>query len=1718
MAYISWIGLEIQDYSWVLLFLILLTNIAAIIWVRKEKKASKKKPLPIPHPNKEPEVAFPLLVAAGMFGIALIPMVVNRQLSTIGYNGDAVFSSLLAKYVQHHGTTPPPVSFAQPYTIQTWYLSTGYWLGFIFFQVLIDQFFQLEPYESFSLLTALFLTLIPLTCYFFCRCCLKLEKKLTYTILILLAFNSSLFWLHYDDFAANIVGISLVIVIINLLVLLIETYQLNTVLLAALTLSAFIFTYPWMIGYIFGPVVIYLLYLWYGNKKPLFPMIIPLAKVAIFTLCINPWVIIRLVRQLSWLIGLPKTYLGGNVTQYISLSELYGLSHHRLVYEGWFLSPYFQALVLSLFVIALGVSIYGLIKGFGKTQALLLSFALTSAINFFYLKFLADYPYGFFKNLSMSIPIAIILLGLGVSSLYGSIRKAFQHSFPGNRLPKILTGSVITFVVLYMLINIYTLTLLTKVTSKSLTLNLTALKDLSARVKLLNIPSPLYLKDAKETRMLWFTYFFPYQPIVLNNLSPLIYYEIYPWAKPQDFYQAGISQDYVIIARKNKGLPFWAEKVLYENPEYQLLKKKPEVLYHLDFNPGPLLLADHNKVEITLYPKKIQINSVIYPIPTSVSAKGQSLRIRLLSVGGTTYLWEQAGIKKEAILRKDIGEVKKKINHLPFHIEITNLSPQSLIIPWLEILSRDEEDLTPGSIMSYFSEPLLPNSDFFVLAGWYDLDLSEEGKKGRWTGANALSFFPNPHKKILLRIEGVVYHWAIEDGNPPQVEILINGVRRDKFTLNDQAFVRELVLDKYLLGSGPWCELAFAVSKTVVPAQYEPSSDQRELGVKITHISYMPYYNPQEKILPGSEFYLIRGWHELEFDQAKKQWYRWTKAKAVTLFPNPHKKSLLIVQAQLPYLGQKDFSQATVKISLNGEPLAKFLAQEKIFNKNLVLEKELLGINDWCELEVAVDKTIIPKKIEGREDHRELGIKITQLALYDYFTPPERVLPDPAAELYVIQGWHELEYNKVKKQWCRWTEASAIALFKNPSQEGILELAGRLPTDFLPSYPIVRVQLQGREIDRFVATSNKFYRQIPLTKEILGLSSWLEISFSTNQIFIPDTYYKSGDKRKLGICITRVMFRRSHLEQHRSREIIDLGKPEAHRCLIKGWSGDESKRDDRDFNHSNAKESLLRVELPKVSDYFMNLRMIPSRRLATNSSLEVNIYLNGQFLSRIELIKNHWLDYQIFIPYHYLSTLDTNIFRFVYKHLGTKKEKSRCPTVAIERIGFIRTGLQRILPNSNLYIGPGWYELEYQFGAMIYWRKADNGAQFWLKRPWEATYLRLEGELIGNIEKHPTELQILYQGKPLAHLIPKDNYFVGRIKVSPELFSGSTWLKMAIQQKGLPLSKTPGRPRFKIYDLRLEERVLPNSPAQIIKGWSYLEKAPYGKDYWRWTEDAAEVYLPASAENKYLEIMGEMLPLEAYPQSPLVRIKIGDKLVGSFTPLSLHFYWRYKAPQEPTTLSLQAEPAIMADSVYHNGDPRKVGLKIQAIKYLPLQDRLNTLKIDLGKKEARGYLLDGWSTEEQWDDQANFVWAGAKKSVLQFVLPKRADYFMNLRLRPFIFPNAPQQSIKIYLNNKFLAEILPSTKTEWQEYQVFIRAKDLAWIGANKLYLIHRYTQKPSQVQSGKDQRDLAVAYDYIAFVPAPSRPKPPLWYRIKHKFLYLWARYLGKDNASKGI
>jgi hypothetical protein len=133
--------------------------------------------------------------------------------------------------------------------------------------------------------------------------------------------------------------------------------------------------------------------------------------------------------------------------------------------------------------------------------------------------------------------------------------------------------------------------------------------------------------------------------------------------------------------------------------------------------------------------------------------------------------------------------------------------------------------------------------------------------------------------------------------------------------------------------------------------------------------------------------------------------------------------------------------------------------------------------------------------------------------------------------------------------------------------------------------------------------------------------------------------------------------------------------------------------------------------------------------------------------------------------------------------------------------------------------------------------------------------------------------------------------------------------------------------------------------------------------------------------------------------------------------------------------------------------------------------------------EADELLLQGagWSFSEQNREGISFQWAKAPEAELGLLFESQTSRLIRFRVLPFVYPDAPTQTVEVVLNSNSLATV--DLEKGWSEHEV--RAAASTWAsGPNILTLRFGRTTSPAQVIPGSaDRRYLSAAFDYLEVV-----------------------------------
>ncbi|MFB3896266.1 MAG: hypothetical protein ACE14V_08185 [bacterium] len=173
-------------------------------------------------------------------------------------------------------------------------------------------------------------------------------------------------------------------------------------------------------------------------------------------------------------------------------------------------------------------------------------------------------------------------------------------------------------------------------------------------------------------------------------------------------------------------------------------------------------------------------------------------------------------------------------------------------------------------------------------------------------------------------------------------------------------------------------------------------------------------------------------------------------------------------------------------------------------------------------------------------------------------------------------------------------------------------------------------------------------------------------------------------------------------------------------------------------------------------------------------------------------------------------------------------------------------------------------------------------------------------------------------------------------------------------------------------------------------------------------------------------------------------------------------------------------------------DYRRIGAGIAFIQWAHPLQAVDHLALDVGTLDAQPYLVYGWySNEFSGDKKTSFVWSQGPISKLYLPLLPNQDYLLRLRLLPFVYDNAPEQHIKISINDKYLQSNPIINSWDWQEITTLIPAAALNST-ANILNLEYQHYVAPKDViPNNIDTRQIAVACDSV-IVTSYSATKPP--------------------------
>jgi hypothetical protein len=121
-------------------------------------------------------------------------------------------------------------------------------------------------------------------------------------------------------------------------------------------------------------------------------------------------------------------------------------------------------------------------------------------------------------------------------------------------------------------------------------------------------------------------------------------------------------------------------------------------------------------------------------------------------------------------------------------------------------------------------------------------------------------------------------------------------------------------------------------------------------------------------------------------------------------------------------------------------------------------------------------------------------------------------------------------------------------------------------------------------------------------------------------------------------------------------------------------------------------------------------------------------------------------------------------------------------------------------------------------------------------------------------------------------------------------------------------------------------------------GWHELEYDARQGRLWRWTSDAATLRVHAGAGDCVLVVAGES-PMKYFRVAPVVTVRAGTVILGRFEPTA---DYTFRAPlpvaaleQAGSLVTIETSQSFVPDERTHNGDRRRLGLRVYAAALEP---------------------------------------------------------------------------------------------------------------------------------------------------------------------------------------
>ncbi|WP_166241177.1 hypothetical protein [Paenibacillus turpanensis] len=355
------------------------------------------------------------------------PLFTYNSLLVIGTNGDAVSYSVVADYLINHNTSNLKLELANsPYNqlVSNLILSNNR-LGSMYLLSFVSVLTAKGIHELFTIISNLYLVFSILATLLFARTIYRVGKIGNITLMLLLSLNTLLLWGSYGNFLAQVHLYPFMILGIMYFLIALEQKNKLYMILAAIMAATILSIYPESFVYIITFLGIYSVFNINKFKQYLFTLI----AVGLGSALLN---IVGFIRFINYIIpkmksdefaGAQRRAVSGDIHHFLDLRELFGIipHFHSAPIDFPAVFDFVSYAIMLVILLAILLVIFRLNPRLRNISiSLIITFASIALVNK-----LINFPYGYYKTISLFVPFIIILFVVSLKDLVKQKRFVF---------------------------------------------------------------------------------------------------------------------------------------------------------------------------------------------------------------------------------------------------------------------------------------------------------------------------------------------------------------------------------------------------------------------------------------------------------------------------------------------------------------------------------------------------------------------------------------------------------------------------------------------------------------------------------------------------------------------------------------------------------------------------------------------------------------------------------------------------------------------------------------------------------------------------------------------------------------------------------------------------------------------------------------------------------------------------------------------------------------------------------------------------------------------------------------------------------------------------------------------------------------------------------------------------------------------------------------------